>query len=135
MKITKQEREEAIKELREQIKTGETVYTVMRHCSRSGMYRAIDCYIMRKNQPVRISWTVARACGMKYDRRHEAIGVGGCGMDMGYHLVSNLSYCLFPDGFTCTGEKCPSNDHSNGDRNRKPHKHTSGGYALQHRWQ
>lgn len=28
----------------------------------------------------------------------------------------------------------PSNDHLNGDRNREPHRHSDGGYALRQRW-
>jgi hypothetical protein len=37
---------------------------------------------------------------------------------------------LWPDGWTCIGEKCPSNDHFNGDRNYEPHLHKSGAYAI-----
>ncbi|QGH72470.1 MAG: hypothetical protein [Siphoviridae sp. ctpQM7] len=38
---------------------GETVYTILRHVSRSGMFRVIDAYVMRShegrgNVPVRI---------------------------------------------------------------------------------
>ena len=53
---------------------------------------------------------------------------------MGFAVIYELSQALFPKGFECIGEKCPSNDHSNGDRDYTPHHHNSGGYALKHRW-
>jgi hypothetical protein len=43
----------------------------------------------------------------------DGIKVGGCGMDMGFHLVYNLSYALWPAGFECIGPDCPANDHVN----------------------
>lgn len=52
---------------------------------------------------------------------HDAVKMGGAGMDMGFALVHSLSYALFPDGFGCIGDGCPSNDHSNGDRDYTPH--------------
>lgn len=58
----------------------------------------------------------------------------GCGMDVGFSLVYNLGWVLFPNGFECVGERCPSNDHSNGDRDYSPHHHSDGGYALRQRW-
>lgn len=40
------------------------------------------------------------------------------------------------DGWTgrYSSPRCPSNDHSNGDRDYTQHHHSSGGYALSHRW-
>lgn len=60
--------------------------------------------------------------------------MGGVGMDMGFALVHELSYSLWPNGFECTGQRCPSSDHANGDRNYEPHHHASGGYALRQEW-
>ena len=48
--------------------------------------------------------------------------VSGCGMDMGFHVVYNLGYALWPDG---TPEP-------HGTRNGAPD--SDGGYALKHRW-
>ena len=48
-------------------------------------------------EPVRLTPLVARACGFTYDRRREALKIGGCGMDMGFHVVSTLSRVLFRD--------------------------------------
>jgi hypothetical protein len=134
--------QKAIETLKEQfhIVPGDTIYTKLNHVSRSGMSRTIDVYLLRDNEPLRISWSVAEATGFTYDRKFEGVKVGGCGMDTGFEIVYNLGHYLFKDGFECIGDndnyakRCPSNDHSNGDRNYLPHHHESGGYALRHKW-
>jgi hypothetical protein len=100
--------------LRELVKPGDTVYTVLRHVSRSGMYRAIDLYLLKDNDRV---WLSAMAAPLLegFDQRHEACKASGCGMDMGFHLVHNLASALYP-AWECTGEHCPSNDHVNAGR-------------------
>jgi hypothetical protein len=124
---------DALETLHKVIVPGDTVFTVLRHVSRSGMMRHIDCYIMSRNAPICISSYVADAIGYS-TTKNGAIKVGGCGMDMGFHVVYSLASAMYPEGFTCTGERCPSNDHSNGDRDHEPHLHKSGGYALRQRW-
>lgn len=144
-KVSNGERAEAIAELQDMLSPGDTVYTVLRHVSRSGMMRAIDLYVMEGNEPRRITWRVCKATGYPYSDKHEAARVEGCGMDMGFSIVYNLSSVLFRGGFDCIGEGnyetgrqgCPSNDHSNdrGERNYAPDRHhKSGAYALRHRW-
>lgn len=139
--ITKQERDEAIARLRELLPPGSIVTTVLRHVSRSGMQRSISCVIASPDGPDRnqaiphdIDYWVRHATGLPFDRNHGGLKVNGCGMDMGFHLVYSLSRILYRDTFTCIGERCPSNDHSNGDRDYSPHTHSDGGYALRHRW-
>lgn len=140
MSWTKTETNEAIERLREVIKPGDTVYTILQNVSSSGMSRRIRVVIMQDNAPRDITRLVSKAIRERYNDRHEALVVGGCGMDMGFHVVYELSHYLYPNGFECTGQDrdkavyCPSNDHSNGDRDYTPHMHTSGGYALKHRW-
>lgn len=99
----KQDQLEAINDLRELIKAGDTVYTILRHRSASGMTRWLDLYVMRDNKPRRITWTAARAIGWTYDRNYDAVKVGGCGMDMGFHAVYTLSHYLFREGFGIEG--------------------------------
>ena len=128
------ERRESIEKLRGWIKPGDTIHTILRHVSSSGMSRRISLVANVEGEPLDVSYWAARAMG---DRMKDgAIVIGGCGMDMGFALVYNLSRTLFPNGFPCCGKHCPSNDHSNGDRNhRKGHKHNGdGGYAIRHRW-
>ncbi len=114
-KARRDQQQQAVESLRELLKPGDTVHTVLRHVSRSGMSRLIDCYVIVDNEPRWISGLVARATGMTLDKA-DAIRVGGCGMDMGFHVVYSLSRTLFHSdlgGFVCTGKDCPSNDHNN----------------------
>ena len=129
-------RNNAIQTLRDQIKPGTTLRTILRHTSRSGMSRSIS--VVHDGED--ITYLVARALGDNIDQRHDGIKVPGAGMDIGFRLVYSLSQTLFPLGFDCLGDRtadlprCPSNDHSNGDRDYTPHLHQSGGFALRQRW-
>lgn len=141
MRAKERASQEAIKTLHNMgIKPGDTLKTLCVHVSRSGMMREIRVFSPDMRD---ISAIAAAATGWTLWKRG-GVRVDGCGMDMGFHLVYTLSYLMFPDGFQCIGEKtedsehwtrrCPSNDHSNGDRDYSPHLHKSGGYALRHRW-
>lgn len=133
MKNTKQS--EALESLRETLKPGDKVYTILRSVSRSGRSRVIDLKtIDKEGVPLHIGGLVSIALGYRFDDRHQGVKVSGCGMDMGYHVVYNLAHALWPDGVPCSGKGCPSNDHSNGDRNYDEHMHSDGGYALRHQW-
>lgn len=63
------------------------------------MSRLIDLYVIEGGEPLRLTWDVAKALDYSYSREKEALRVRGCGMDMGYHLVHNLSRALFKDGY------------------------------------
>ena len=134
MKYTKQDVAESRSLLLKWLKPGDTIYTVLRHVSRSGMSRKIDLYKIEDGQPIFLTGHAAKVLGERWDFDRGGIVVGGCGMDMGFHLVYNLSYALFKDGFECIGDGCPANDHNNGDRDYTPHMHSDPGYALNHRW-
>lgn len=116
----KDEKQEALTRLREMLKPGDRVHGIVRQVSRSGMSRQIDFFLLGDDGPLCLSWHIATA--LEYGRAPSgALKVGGCGMNMILAVVLNLSYALYPLGFGCIGEGCPSNDHSNGDRDRKPH--------------
>ncbi|MEU7814108.1 hypothetical protein [Pseudonocardia sp. NPDC049154] len=138
-KINQEERDAAIKQLRDLFPIGSTVRTVLRHVSRSGMTRAISIIDADGDD---VSYLVARATGDRIDNRYGGIKVGGCGMDMGFALVYGLARTLYRDGFPCSGEqsgpnRCPANDHANEWRNpdwTPGRMHSDPGYALSHRW-
>lgn len=136
--MTKAEKAEQVEyqnKLREMLKPGDTLYTVLRSVSRSGMMRTLDVYAIRDNEPMRLTWWVAAATGLRYDKSREALAIQGCGTDVGFEAVYHLGRALWPNGHECAGERCHSNDHSNGDRDRTtPHLHQDGGYALRQRW-
>lgn len=135
MTIKEQERNEAIERLKSMLKPGQTVYTVLRHVSASGMSRRIDVYTFNKDGSKNyLSYNVAKALG--YTLTDDGIRVGGTGMDMGFHLVYTLSRTLFRDGFRCTGKNCVANDHFNEGtpRDGKRKHRGDGGYALRQEW-
>ncbi len=133
MKYPKDRIDSARAALLELCPPGTTVYTVLNHVSRSGMSRDISPYVIKDNEPRWIGGYAAVMLGEPVTRR-DGIKMNGCGTDMGFELVYQLAYKLFPTGHGCIGENCPSNDHNNGDRDYTPHWHTEGGYALRHRW-
>lgn len=85
------------------LKKGETVYTILRSCSRSGMTRVIDLYVIRNNTPLRLVGilTDEQAKFLPPHTKQGAFGykVKGCGMDMGFHIVYELSASIFGDGY------------------------------------
>ncbi len=90
------EREEAIGRLREWLKPGDTVFCILRHRSASGMSRTIALVKMVDGDPQFLAFNAAVALGWRFDRQREGVKVGGCGMDMGFHLVYELASVLFP---------------------------------------
>ena len=116
------ERQKAVDHLRKLLPKGSTVYTVLRQVSASGMSRRIDLYTFKPgaepgSEPVKLYLSGYVATSGQYRRhKHGAIVVGGCGMDMGYHLVSNLSYAL------------------HGYDNHKGEGSDKSGYTLRHEW-
>lgn len=113
------EREEAIAELKQILKPGDTVYTVLRKVSSSGTSRHIDVYVIQNNRPRYLTGWAAKACGFRRaDQGYGPLLVGGAGMDMGFHVVYSLASAVFRGSFKCTGQRsgpkrCPANDHSN----------------------
>lgn len=99
------ERDDAIAYLRTKLRPGDIVSTVLRHVSSSGMSRSISLMIVDEGEVVGIDYWAARAMNDRIDDKHGGIKIGGCGMDMGFALVYNLSRTLFPDGFGIVGDK------------------------------
>lgn len=153
-KAAQAERADALAKLREVLSPGDTVHTILRHVSRSGMMRHISLVIVdpRDGALFDITWLAAKALQEPVDRSSGGIKVGGCGMDMGYHLVYHLSYTLFPDGFGdlsvtdgVAGRVRPPSREKAAEyvgqgyvfrgRNGDPSGwDNDGGYALKHRW-
>ncbi len=104
------EKREAIERLKEWLKPGDTLITVLRHVSSSGMSRRIDLYKLGCEPDGRISkaylsYNAAQALGWKKPSHgKEGITIGGAGMDMGFHLVYELSSLLFRDGYALKQE-------------------------------
>lgn len=146
-KYSKSDRQAAIERLREWVKPGDTIHTILRNTSRSGMSRTISPVVNSED----ISFWVARALDMSIDQDRGGIKISGCGMDMGFALVYDLSRTLFPNGFGDEGElplghkiRPPTKEKAaqavakgakfhgrNGDTSGWDN---DGGYALKQRW-
>ena len=88
--------------LEEYLTDTRTVYTVLRSVSASGMTRHISLLVAgidNAGKPALfdITYHASKVLGDKLSERngHRTIKVNGCGMDMGFHLVHNLSSVLF----------------------------------------
>jgi hypothetical protein len=121
-KITKKEEkaleiQEAKKQLlAHYVSEGDTVYTVLRSVSSSGMSRTLSLKVAKEGKildltyyaGIVLDWPIVEVNGSR------ALRVGGCGMDMGFHTVYTLSRVLFRE----EGEQL----------------HCDAGYALNHAW-
>ena len=98
--LSKKETEcaEAIESLKKSLKPGDTVYTILRSVSASGMSRCLDLLTIQNNQPWLLTWSAAAALDYTYDREKDCLRITGCGEYMGYRVVHNLARKLFGDG-------------------------------------
>ena len=113
-------RQAAIVRLRAYLSVGDTVYGVVRSVSRTGT-RTLDLYKLTDAGPTYLSGWVAQALGIK------RVNSGALRSSDLFTIVYELGYSMWPDGFDCIGDRCPSNDHSNGHLTMH---HANGGYAL-----
>lgn len=76
---------------------GDTVYTVLRSVSSSGMSRTMSLKVVEDGRIVDITYYAAQVLGYPLVEVNgsRALRVGGCGMDMGFHVVYSLSSVLF----------------------------------------
>lgn len=91
------EQAKALEFLRQFLRKGTKIYTLLRHVSAAGTRRHIDLYVVKQNEPIRITWSAAVMLDWAYSKRWEALQVDGCGMDMGYHAVHTLSALILKD--------------------------------------
>ena len=95
--MMKKERLEEL--LKEWFPENSTAHTCVVHTAQSGMSRHIKVLAAPEQGQVRdISWYVAKYLGWRYTKK-DAVFVGGCGMDMGFHLIYTLSSKLYGDGY------------------------------------
>ena len=84
--------------LKEWFPKGSTAHTTVVHVARSNMSRHIKVFAITGERIQNISYYVAEYLDLRYTNK-EAVFVGGCGMDMGFHLIYTLSNCLYDDGY------------------------------------
>jgi len=88
----KQDQQNAINELGNILKDipTDTIYTVIRHVSSSGMSREISVKMIDAGKIIHLDWLVGEALGIKQGK-HNGLVLKGCGMDMGFHLVDCIN--------------------------------------------
>ena len=150
-KYSRKEVQEAFDTLRKMLKPGDTVHTILDNVSRSGMSRDIRVVVLRDGEAMHPNYSVSVLLGYPRAKHGDGMRVGGCGMDMGFHIVHSLGYALYgqeaehgtgdaanelrkaifaadPHYFTQGGAKAP-------DPNKPGREWFGGaGYALKHRW-
>lgn len=91
------EREYSRETLKNMLNPGDTVYTMIRSVSSSGMSRTMSLYIVKDNRLVNITYYAAHTLEWPLTDKNgsRVLRVGGCGMDMGFHTVYTLSRVLF----------------------------------------
>lgn len=92
------EKEMALQELKRIFPKGSTVSTTVKHVSRSGMTRDIAVFGADPAHGIRnVSYLVV---ALEIGRLHErAVRISGCGMDMGFSIVYDMSMALYGDGY------------------------------------
>ena len=70
------------------------IYCVLRSVSASGMSRVIDFYTVINDRPSYLSGLIRKALGYRMAKRGGLV-VGGCGMDMGFHVVYTVASVLY----------------------------------------
>src|SRR5689334_5075266 len=110
MRYTKSDKQESRDLLLEVLKPGDTIHCILRSVSRSGMSRRIDFFKLTENGELYLTPRIAKVLDMPFDYNKRGLRVDGCGMDMGFATVYELSHALFHGNFNCIGDKCPSAD-------------------------
>ena len=70
------------------------IYCVLRSVSKSGMSRTIDFFTIDNERPQHLSGLIKMALGYKFGK-NAGLVIGGCGMDMGFHVVYTVSSVVF----------------------------------------
>ena len=72
------------------------IWATVNHVSKSGMYRKISLYIIRKNRIYCLNYAFGKIFGDKYFNKTREVGISGCGMDMLFEANYRLFKAVFP---------------------------------------
>lgn len=105
MKIGRTDKLEYMNDLKKELEhCDHRVWAEIKHVSQSGMTRDIAFYIPvyahdGKLSMRNITWIMSKLIDRRYNDKNGGIRVHGCGMDMAYDCIYNLSCRLYsPDG-------------------------------------
>lgn len=72
----------------------DTIYTVLRSVSKSGLSRVISFYIIDNKEIVNINYYIKTLLGYKFNKTRDGLIIKGGGMDMGFHVIHTLKHKL-----------------------------------------
>lgn len=76
-----------------------TIYSLVRHISKSGMCREIDFFCCENNDLVRITYEISKVLKSKIGKTG-GIRIKGCNTDLTIGLINELSMSLFDKSFS-----------------------------------
>ncbi len=94
MTTSNEQRVKSIAALRDILNPGDTVFTILRHASSSGMTQHVSVIVGECRD---ITHYVAHALDMRRSGRTGGIVVSGYGSDVGFDLVYDLKRVLWPE--------------------------------------
>jgi thiamine pyrophosphate-dependent acetolactate synthase large subunit-like protein len=98
-RLTKEEKQIAYNNLKEYVKEGDTIYTIVKKVAPSGMSRQMAVIVRTDTGISNISWWVARALGYRMCKGRDCFSISGCGQDMGFAVAYDIGAELFGDGY------------------------------------
>jgi len=105
--MTDYTKEEIKKDLKKFIKPSSKLSINITKVSRSGMTRRMLVYAMKGTELINITWDISKLCELS--ENDEGIKVTGCGMDMAFWLVDDITLQLYgnkkPKGLKGNGGK------------------------------
>lgn len=84
-----------LESIRKHLQRGDTIYCILRKRSRSGSSRTIQFIQFKDDQPIFLSFAIAKIFGYRYDEKCNGVVIRGSGMDFGQDAVMNLASKLF----------------------------------------
>jgi len=102
----KEDKNEIIRRLKQVFPVGSTAYTSLVDVTKSGMTRWIKVIKIEEDRPFYYSYPINTLLDCKQETRNgsQCVKVGGCGMDMGFHLIYTISSILHDDGYAINQE-------------------------------
>jgi len=100
-KQEKQQEQESAKDFLRKVFTSQetpTAWTILKSVSASGMSRDMKVITQYEGRVIDITWYISHASSVGQLRERNGqrvVRVGGCGMDMGFHLIYSLSIALY----------------------------------------
>jgi len=110
-------------------------FCCLRHVSSSGMLRRISVFVIVDNEPICLDWYIEQIGLYKRHHQKQGLVVRGCGMDMGFSVVYDLSRALYPKGFKIRAKDTNRNAINGAKPTDKGYNFdTDGGYRLSNSW-